>query len=158
MTLSAERLYTEGCNAARHYSNGVKSIRTISIGQGFAIIAIASYLFDRDQPWLVLILAIFGIMFTTVLFMLQTNYWKQFDAVLEYVTQLERKEGSEETFPPGPWSAYAGPRNQRFGRRWYRVLVMYGPYLLLLIALTGLAAYTLAEILGLLEALSTRLA
>jgi len=143
MSIQLETLYIEGCNAVRHYSNGVKTIRTISIGQGFVIITGTCYLIVHKQFLASIIVASFGLMLTIVLFMLQLNYWKQFDAVLEYVTNIENGDSQNVSKCNGPWSAYLIPRKSRFSKVWYRLLVQYGPYFFLMAALVAFLVFCL---------------
>ncbi len=133
MTVDQNGLYREGCHALRHYSNGVRAIRTIAIGQGFVLISGAAYLINSGQIGLSTVVALFGVLFTYVLSRLQNNYWDHFNALLESVLQLEKRQG--------PWSAYAANRLRKHRRSFTIAILKHGPYVLLQVALAAVVVY-----------------
>ena len=124
--------YTEGCSALRHYSVCVLNTRTITIAQGFAILTGAIYTIKEGLFWSSLCISVFGLLFTAVLNRLQKNYWLHCNAILKIVVELERN---------GPWTAYSIQRAKRHEQKLWKVMVVDGPFYLLVIALVGLNLY-----------------
>ena len=106
--------------------------RTITIAQGFAILTGAIYTIKEGLFWSSLCISVFGLLFTAVLKMLQKNYWLHCDAILKKVVELERN---------GPWTAYSIQRAKRHGQKIWKMMVIDGPFYLLVIALVALNVY-----------------
>ena len=100
MPLSIETLYSEACQGLRHYSAAVKSIRTITIAQSFVVLGASHYLIKDAQWLLACLISLFGLLLTIILLGLQSNYWSQFDNLLEYLLKLE--EAEKPSRGPGP--------------------------------------------------------
>jgi hypothetical protein len=124
--------YSEGCSALRHYSVCVLNTRTITIAQGFAILTGAIYAIKEGLFWTSLCISVFGLFFTAVLNRLQKNYWLHCNAILKEVVELETN---------GPWTAYSIQRAKRHEQKRWRILVVDGPFYLLVTALVGLNLY-----------------
>lgn len=124
--------YTEGCSALRHYSVCVLNTRTITIAQGFAILTGAIYTIKEGLFWYSLCISVFGLLFTAVLNRLQKNYWLHCDAILTKVVELERN---------GPWTAYSIQRAKRHEQKIWKMMVVDGPFYLLVTALVALNLY-----------------
>src|ERR1051325_6115579 len=124
--------YSEGCSALRHYSVCVLNTRTITIAQGFAILTGAIYTIKEGLFPTSFCISIFGLLFTVVLNRLQRNYWLHCNAILEVVVELETN---------GPWTAYSVQRTKRHEQKIWRILVIDGPFYLLVIALVTLNLY-----------------
>jgi hypothetical protein len=124
--------YSEGCSALRHYSVCVLNTRTITIAQGFAILTGAIYTIKEGLFWTSLCISVFGLLFTAVLKMLQKNYWLHCNAILKVVVELETN---------GPWTAYHDQRAKRHEQRIWKVMVVDGPFYLLVTALVALNLY-----------------
>ena len=124
--------YTEGCSALRHYSVCVLNTRTITIAQGFAILTGAIYTIKEGLFLTSLCISVFGLLFTAVLNRLQKNYWLHCDTILEKVVELEGN---------GPWTAYRDQRKKRHEQKIWEILVVNGPFYLLVAALVVLNLY-----------------
>jgi hypothetical protein len=124
--------YTEGCSALRHYSVCVLNTRIITIVQGFVILTGAIYSIKEGLFWSSLCISVFGLLFTAVLNRLQKNYWLHANAILKKVVELERD---------GPWTAYSVQRKKRHGQKIWKMLVVEGPFYLLVTALVALYLY-----------------
>lgn len=145
MPLDEDQFYAEACESLRHYSNSVKDIRTVTIAQGFIVLSATLYLIRENQFPLSSCVSFFGILLTAVLHGLQSNYWHQFDDFLQYIIVAEQK-GVKDNSALGPWSTYGIHRNKRFAKRWYRLRVKHGPYILLLIGLLLVLIYSIANL------------
>ena len=60
------------------------------------------------------------------------NYWLHCNAILEEVVELERT---------GPWTAYNDQRAKRHAQKTWKIMVIDGPFNLLVIALVTLYLY-----------------
>ena len=138
--------YAEGCTALRHYSLCVLNTRTVTIAQGFVILTAAIYLIKDRSFGASLVVCFFGLSFTVVLNRLQMNYWIHFNTILEIVMRLENLGNSDASLM-GPWSAYSELRNERHGKRKWKILVVYGPYYLLTFALATIIMYCVAMLI-----------
>src|SRR5437763_1799972 len=132
--LDIKSLYNEGCNALRHYSVCVMTMRNITIVQGFDILSAAIYLIKEKEFLASLSVSLFGLLFTAVLYMIQKNYWLHFNAVLKTIKAFEETLGGDE-LKPGPWMAYREQRGKRHRQLRWKYTVLYGPAFLLLLAL-----------------------
>ena len=87
----------------------------------------------------------FGLAFTIVLNVLHSNYGKHHETLLEYVVSLENQPLARSEDLIGPWTAYKTQRDARFEKRIYRVLIWYGPVLLLVLSMTAALLYSVIE-------------
>jgi len=128
-------LYSEGCNALRHYSTRVINVRTIAFAQGIALLGSAGYFLRTGAFELSISVSGFGLLFTALLYSLQHNYWLHFQSFLGYVINLELEAESRNG---GPWSTYDKQRRERH-RRWvWSISAVHGPFLLLLLTLLAI--------------------
>jgi len=145
MVINDELRYEQASEALRHYSLSVFNIRSLAIAQGLVVLSGSLYLIKEGFAGFSLCAALFGLLFTGVLYALQKNYWHQFDDLLQYAMKLEADFG-ELSRDSGPWSSYGMTRNHRFTKRSYRLRVKYGPYILLSSALSMVIAYDLIRL------------
>jgi len=110
----------------------VLNTRTITIAQGFAILTGAIYTIKEGLFWTSLCISVFGLLFTAVLNRLQKNYWLHCNAILKEVVELKTN---------GPWSDYSVQRAKRHEQKIWRILVVDGPFYLLVTALVALNLY-----------------
>jgi len=146
LALDQKTKYNEGCNALRHYSLCVMNMRTVTIAQGLVLLSGTAYLINQKAFQYSFSLAIFGLLFTGVLYGLQKSYWEHFEKILEAVVILEISSDENST-AEGPWSAYKENRKTLFDRPLWGLWVRHGPFMLLLMALLGIAVYDAAKLL-----------
>jgi len=129
--LPFEKLYEEGAEALRHYSSAILNIRNVAIAQGFAVLTAEAYLVTEKHWSLLLGAAIFGICLTTVLYALQWNYKRYFDAMLQNVVSLESRICPDLA---GPWTTYKLLKISRRGWVLCRFPTLHGLFVLLLLS------------------------
>jgi len=125
--LDLKAQYSEGCTALRHYSLCVFNVRVVTIAQGLILLAGSSALLQKGSIIPAIVASIFGVFFSAALLALQRSYWMCFEAILSTVLALE-KSSSISSEPIGPWSSYDKQSDIAFKKRWWIILVKYGPY------------------------------
>ena len=138
--------YTEGCNGLRHYSTCVLNVRILTIVQGLAVLSGAAWLLKDERHELALCAALFGLLFTALLYSYQRNYWFHFSAILERVLEIESHRESSGKYK-GPWTQYSEQRKSRHRRIVWSASAVHGPFLLLLLTFLSVAAYELIVLL-----------
>lgn len=74
-----ELAYKQSCDLVRHYSNATRSIRTIAVVQGLAILYAVFFVLSRtEKPWVAVLVALTGILITLILKVLHENYLANF--------------------------------------------------------------------------------
>ncbi len=65
--------------------------------------------------------------------MIHRNYWLYFDAILDGVVGIEKSTNASSALT-GPWSSYKEGIAARRKQRFWRIMLVYGPLTLFLIA------------------------
>ena len=86
-----EKLYEEASNSVRHCSGAILTLKSITIAQGFALLAAQGFLYKSEDTVLSLTLGVFGVFFTIVLNFIGLNLMKHFNLVLEAAQAIEKK-------------------------------------------------------------------
>lgn len=128
-----EALYTETCNALRHYSICIMNMRTLVVAQGLALLSAAGYTSKFDNPLFFYLVIGFGILFTLTLQSQQKNYLGDFEIHLGIVAELEEELGNGTK--GGSWKKYKEERHEHLRKKKspFRLLIESGPYNLFLV-------------------------
>lgn len=102
MNIEITTLYEEGCKSIRHYSLALRNIRTITIAQGFAVLTAVFYLTKENQYLFSVVVTMFGIALTGILYRLHANYHSYLRTAINYILDIEKKHLDKYC---GPWSA-----------------------------------------------------
>jgi len=139
----AIELYRQACDALRHYSTCILQIRILVLAEGLVAIAGTGWLYHTEQKYLSIAASVFGLLFAVLLFTLQSNYWRHFEAFLRVAVQLEAQLGAAS---PQPWSTYGQQRADRHKSWRWRWSAIDGPFAALVCAflvLVGFVVWTL---------------
>ena len=138
--------YQEGCEAVRHYSAIIAQVRNLAIVQGLVVLGVASYLVKDNDYYLSIPVHIFGLSLTFILASMHSNYYKHFGEILNGVVELEKMtSGSEQTI--GVWSRYKKGREIRAKKEARKIILHFGPLLLLYLAFVFLFTFTILKFL-----------
>lgn len=137
--IEISKIYDEACSASRHYSISIRTIRTITIAQSFAILSAVGYLAKEEQFHLSIFVGIFGLVLTAILYNLHRHYFNLAFAAFEYVQELERKN-----FPNGQgvWVKVAKARSHYWSKTLLKFGVKDAIFILLFVAIIGMIVYS----------------
>ena len=123
--------YTEGCNFVRHYSNCSLTVRALAVVQGLVLLSAWAYtFFTYPNPFYLISVAVFGLLFTFLLFGLHWGYYKACQEYSKYVIDLEKYvEG--ESYQVGPVGSYEEVRELRFKPLWSKLATIHAPFTLI---------------------------
>jgi hypothetical protein len=141
MAIEESKIYEESCAAFRHYSTAVMNIRMLVFAQGFVVLTGVGYLINGKEYLWALFSSIFGMGFTTILAMIQWSYYNHANNILKFLLSFEVKVSSNQE-DYGPWNVYAREKNKRYESKFCKALIVYGPYLLFLVAFAILLIWT----------------
>jgi hypothetical protein len=120
-------IYKECSESLRHYSEIIRNGRTLSLVQGIVIISAIVYMIQNDKFQIGLVLSIFGVLFTGVLWLQLDNHLTIFEGLLTLAVEYENKISSESDTP---WSRYNAIRSENFEKFGYKLAVTKGPCLI----------------------------
>jgi len=141
MAIEESKIYEESCTAFRHYSTAVMNVRMLVFAQGFVVLTGVGYLINSKEYLEALFSSIFGMGFTSILGMIQWSYYNHANNILKFLLSFELKVSSNQE-DYGPWNVYAKEKNKRYESAFFKTLIVYGPYLLFLIAFFILFIWT----------------
>ena len=115
--------YTDAGNSLRHYSGCVLKVRSMTIVQGLIVLGAEAVLYSKGEFFYLLIVTIFGLIFTFILYLVHTVYIQDFESILNWVVETEGESG--------PWMNYNMVRNNRLGKTHTNTFFHYGVFVLL---------------------------
>jgi len=128
--------YTEGCNFVRHYSNCSLTVRALAVVQGLVLLSAWTYTFlTEPNPLCLFFVAVFGLLFTLLLFGLHWGYYMACQEYSKYVIDLEEL-GNGESHQVGPVGTYEAVREPRFKPLWRKLATIHAPFTLIGVAFT----------------------
>lgn len=133
--------YKECSQCLRHYSEIIRNGRALTIVQGIVIISAIIYAIKNNYIEIGLILSIFGICFTGVLWLQLDNHLNIFEGFLSLAVEYESKFSSDSEMSDTPWSRYKAIRNENFEKFGYKLAVTKGPCLIIASAFLILLFY-----------------
>ncbi len=123
--LNKQTKYKEGSGSLRHYSTTILNIRTLTIVQGLVLISSILYLIQKgNYANLIIVISIFGMLFTATLYIFNKVYLSDFESILVYVVRELEEEN-------GPWSAYKRERDSRLRKHYTNPIAHHGIFTLL---------------------------
>ena len=139
-------LYKEASNSVRHYSGAIFMLKSITIAQGFALLAAQGFLYKSQDTILSLGLAFFGLFFTLALYLIGSNLMGHFNAVLGAAQAIEKKLCPDQN-DLAPWSALEKSSIRKAGNPFVRAMTLHGHVILLLVAFFSLILYDVFTLL-----------
>jgi len=137
-------LYTEGCNATRHYSLICAQVRNLTIVQGLVVLGAAGYLTNEGLLIYSIGMIIFGLLLTGTLWSMHDNYYKHFGKILGSTVALETMILKEDQVS-GVWETYNAARESRTNRMGRKNVLHYGTFVLLLISFLILLSHNMIK-------------
>jgi len=136
--------YREGSESLRHYSARILEIRALVVVQGLVVMGGMFYLPQNNNHiyfiYLVIILSIFGILFTSILYSTHSIYLRDFESVLDYVVKIECGDGS--------WTYYKRERDARLLKWYTRPLFHQGVFTLWIFSFLSSLIYGVIHLVG----------
>ena len=133
-------LYTEAGNNFRNYSQCSLNVRLATVAQGVVLLTGCGYTVVEDQKWFALILSVFGLLFTFMLFLLHSAYLKAADEMCRAAGKIELQSGFRGY---GPFYRYRRIRRKRFGSFWVRMFTIHAAFFLISFSFSVCAIYAL---------------
>ena len=131
-SLDVKQIYEQSCNFLRHYSGLILKVRTLTFAQGFLVLSACILLLKEKEQDIARYVAIGGLILTIVFERLHWNYLKYFMSTQEYLQKLEENYFVDQNIP-GLLSVIESERNERLNKWYNRLMVIYGPFLIIVL-------------------------
>ena len=116
------------------------------MAQGFALLAAQGFLYKSQDTILSLGLAIFGLLFTLALHLIDSNLMGHFNDVLRAALAIEKKLCPDQD-DLAPWSALDLGSIRNAGNQFRRNITLHGHVILLLVAFCSVILYDVLTLL-----------
>ncbi|MEQ1906561.1 MAG: hypothetical protein ABL888_20420 [Pirellulaceae bacterium] len=133
-------LYAESCSTFRQYSQHSLTVRLAVIAEGLILLSACGYTIVEKQFYFLTVLSIFGLLFTTLLFLLHIAYLQAAQMFFQASAGIERRLGECET---GPFNCYMRSRETKYGTVARRLVSIHATFTSLWIAYCLCLAYSL---------------
>jgi hypothetical protein len=130
--MNLEKLYTEGCNFLRHYSNASQNVRSWVLVQGLLLLSACGYIYaGPHHPGYMTLISLFGLLLTVLLYLLHYGYYKAAETFAEQVIKIERQLVPE---IDGTVAWYDKLREVRYRSFWIRAVTINATFTLVGVA------------------------
>ncbi len=118
-------LYSEAGNNFRNYSQCSLNVRLAVIAQGLVLLTGCGYTVVNHQEPFFLILSVFGLLFTFLLFLLHSAYLGAADVTSRIAAEIEKQSGFKRY---GPFYQYRRRHFSRYRRFAFRLITMHAAF------------------------------
>ena len=121
-----DKLYSEGCNFVRHYSNCSLNVRNAALVQGLVLVSACGYIFETlHNPLYLILAALFGLFLTLLLYNMHAGYVRAADTYADATAKVEQRLDPD---GGGPVAAYERVREGRYRSTWFRFISIHATF------------------------------
>jgi hypothetical protein len=139
---SLELFYAESCGTFRQYSQHSLTVRLAVIAEGLILLSACGYTIFERQFYFLAVLSTFGLLFTTLLFLLHIAYLQAAQMFFQASANIEQRLDEGET---GPFNCYMRSRERKYGTVARRLVSIHATFTSLWIAYCLCLAYSLIQ-------------